>query len=209
MHLEGNYTFAAPPEQIWSMLHDTAVLATIIPGCEKITQTAENAFQLDLLMKAGPIEGPMQATIELNNINAPESYEIRFNAKGEPGFIDGRGTIRLESDAYMTQILYAGDGQAGGSLAGIGPRLLDTTAKAYIRLTLEGLGQHIQQRQMVDIAPAAGLDQDEAEPPAFPDPQQLGLEKSRIPLWGIAGTAAALFLILAWLGSRLAGKKRA
>jgi carbon monoxide dehydrogenase subunit G len=72
MHLEGNYTFAAPPEQIWSMLHDTAVLAAIIPGCEKITQTAENSFQLDLRMKAGPVEGPLQATITLSKL-----FELR------------------------------------------------------------------------------------------------------------------------------------
>jgi carbon monoxide dehydrogenase subunit G len=208
MHLEGNYTFAAPPEQLWSMLHDTAVLAAIIPGCEKITQTAENSFQLDLRMKAGPVEGPLQATITLSNIRAPESYEIHFNAKGEPGFIDGRGTIRLESDSYMTQILYAGDGQSGGSLAGIGPRLLDTTAKAYIRLTLEGLGQQIQQQQMVDIAPAAGLDQEDTDPPTFPHPQQASQQGKQLPVWGIAGVAALFFVILAWLGSRLAGKKR-
>jgi hypothetical protein len=109
----------------------------------------------------------------------------------------------------MTQILYAGDGQSGGSLAGIGPRLLDTTAKAYIRLTLEGLGQQIQQQQMVDIAPAAGLDQEDTDPPAFPHRSSWPEEKTAT-IWRNGALPLdwrSINLSSPWLQPPLVGKK--
>lgn len=41
MKINGSHTFAAPTEVLWPMLLDPHVLASVMPGCEKLEQVAE------------------------------------------------------------------------------------------------------------------------------------------------------------------------
>ena len=64
---------------------------------------------------------------------------------------------------------YEGDAQVGGRLASVGQRLLDTSAKAIIRQSLEGLEQQVQARTE---APATNSET-AAAPPLAEAPTQL------------------------------------
>ncbi len=35
MDITGSYTFNAPPERVWALLMDPAVIASCIPGCDR------------------------------------------------------------------------------------------------------------------------------------------------------------------------------
>jgi hypothetical protein len=75
--------------------------------------------------------------------------------------------MRLEEDGDMTLLHYSGDAQVGGRLASVGQRLLDTSANAIIRQSLEGLGQQVQARMMADASSELGM-ADAPVPPAPP-----------------------------------------
>jgi carbon monoxide dehydrogenase subunit G len=49
--------------------------------------------------------------------------------KGQPGFIKGSGDLVLEDENGASQIRYTGNVQVGGMLAGVGQRLIESTAK--------------------------------------------------------------------------------
>lgn len=152
MKIEGSYPLAAPRDILWSMLLDPQVLASIMPGCETLETVGENQFQGILKIKVGPVQGKFKGDIALTDINDLESYTITVNGKGAPGFVKGVGSLRLEADGDMTTLHYNGDAQVGGRLASVGQRLLDTTANAIIRQSLEGLGQQMQARMMADAS---------------------------------------------------------
>ncbi len=44
MELNGTYELNLPPEVVWSALFDAETLASAIPGCERLEQTAETRF---------------------------------------------------------------------------------------------------------------------------------------------------------------------
>lgn len=166
MKIEGSYPFSAPRDVLWPMLLDPTVLANVMPGCEKLETVDENQYQGVLKIKVGPVQGKFQGDVVLSDINSPESYNITVNGRGAPGFVKGSGSLRLEADGDMTTLHYSGDAQVGGRLASVGQRLLDTSANAIIRQSLEGLGQQVQARMMADASSELGMD----EAPASPTP---------------------------------------
>jgi carbon monoxide dehydrogenase subunit G len=171
MKIEGSYPFAAPRDVIWPMLLDPIVLANVMPGCELLEPTGENQYHGTLKIKVGPVQGKFQGDVALDNINGPEGYTITVNGKGAPGFVKGTGSVRLEEDGTMTILHYSGDAQVGGRLASVGQRLLDTSANAVIRQSLEGLGQQVQARMMGDVSNGLGMGETPT-PPTSPSQAQ-------------------------------------
>jgi carbon monoxide dehydrogenase subunit G len=167
MKIEGSYPFAAPRDVLWPMLLDPATLANVMPGCEKLETVGENQFQGILKIKVGPVQGKFQGEVTLADIQTPHSYNFFIDGKGAPGFVKGSGSLRLEADGDMTLLHYSGDAQVGGRLASVGQRLLDTSANAIIRQSLEGLGQQVQARMMADASSELGMG-DAPVPPAPP-----------------------------------------
>ena len=51
MKISGTHTFHAPRERVWRALLDPAILSTVLPGCERLKQSAENEFEgaIDLI----------------------------------------------------------------------------------------------------------------------------------------------------------------
>ncbi|GJM42493.1 MAG: hypothetical protein DHS20C20_27750 [Ardenticatenaceae bacterium] len=171
MKIEGSYPFAAPRDVVWPILLDPVVLANVMPGCEALETVGENQYHGILKIKVGPVQGKFQGDIVLADISSPESCTITVNGKGAPGFVKGTGSLHLEADGDMTTLHYSGDAQVGGRLASVGQRLLDTSANAIIRQSLEGLGQQVQARMMADASGELGMD-DMPPPPKPPSQAQ-------------------------------------
>jgi uncharacterized protein len=147
MKIEGSHTFDAPQDVVWPMLLDPEVLASVMPGCEKLEKTAENQYEGVLMVRVGPVQGKFNGTINLDNIQQPNSYDLTVDGKGPSGFVKGTGNLRLESAGGQTIMHYDGDVSVGGRIASVGQRLLDTSAKAIIRQSLTGLEKQVEARQ--------------------------------------------------------------
>jgi hypothetical protein len=108
-------------------------------------------------IKVGPVQGLFDGKVQLSDLNPPESYHIQVDGRGAPGFVKGEGNLRLEAQGDKTILHYEGDAQVGGRLASVGQRLMETSAHALIRQSLETLELQIQARQD---------NQDSGQPPA-------------------------------------------
>ena len=146
MKVKGSYTFAAPQATVWPMLQDPAVLANVMPGCETLEVINDNEFKGVLKIEVGPVQGKFNGVVQLKEIVEPESFTMQVNGRGAPGFVKGTGQVRLTEEDGRATLTYEGDAQVGGRLASVGQRLLETSARAIIRQSLEGLDQQIQAR---------------------------------------------------------------
>jgi len=154
MELEGTYTFNAPQDVVWEALQDPEVLARVMPGCEKLEEIGENEYEGIIKIRVGPVQGKFNGKVLLSDINRPESYKMTVDGKGAPGFMKGEGQVTLEANGDSTLMHYAGTAQVGGRIASVGQRLLDSTAKALTKQSLDGLNAQIEAR-MQPPAPAA------------------------------------------------------
>jgi carbon monoxide dehydrogenase subunit G len=219
MDLSGTYTFNAPRDVVWQALLDPEVLAKVMPGCEKLEQVGENEYQGAIKIRVGPVQGEFQGNVRLSDINAPDSYHMTVDGKGAPGFMKGEGQVRLESQGDSTLMHYSGKAQVGGRIASVGQRLLDSSAKALTRQSLDGLDKQIQARLPVVSSPAAETDPGEAvgtvaapPPPPVEAPSQtefaVGVAKNMLdeiippqqrPLWiGVGLVVVGVIAFLIW-----------
>lgn len=216
MKVEGSHTFDAPRDIVWPTLLDPAVLAKIMPGCEKLEQTGDNEFEGIIKIKVGPVQGTFNGKVILANIDAPNSYDMQVSGKGPAGFVNGVGKLWLESENGHTVLHYQGDADVGGKIASVGQRLMDTSARAVIRQSLEGLSHQITARQQAE--------EDHTPVPEVAAPTQtefaLGVaqemlrdftaqEDNRTLLYVVLGAVGGMVvvrLIVGWITNRLARK---
>jgi len=146
MKVEGEYTFAGSQDLVWSVLLDPEVLAAVLPGCEKLDLVGENEYEGALKIKVGPVQGKFMGKVKLADIREPDSYTMHVDGQGAPGFVKAVGNLALKGSGSETLVTYEGDAQVGGKLASVGQRLIESSAKAIIKQSLDGLNAHVVAR---------------------------------------------------------------
>jgi len=149
MKIQGDYLFDGPRDVVWETLMDTDVLASVLPGCEKLEPIGENEYAGALNIKVGPVQGSFDGKVKLEDIRKPDSYTMRVDGQGASGFVNATGHLTLspaEADAVRTRVAYEGDAQVGGRLAAVGQRLVESSAKAIIKQSMEGLNGAVKAR---------------------------------------------------------------
>ncbi|MEZ4710909.1 MAG: carbon monoxide dehydrogenase subunit G [Caldilineaceae bacterium] len=146
MKLEGTYTFDAPREAVWQALMDPTVLGNAMPGGDKLEKVGENQYEAALNVRVGPVQGKFDGQIEITNIDELNSYHMKVSGQGPSGFLNGEGDVSLSDTDEGTLMSYSGEAQVGGKIAGVGQRLIDSSAKSITRQGLESLNRQIQAR---------------------------------------------------------------
>lgn len=147
MKVQGEHTFEAPRDTVWKAVLDPNVLSQVLPGCEDFHEVGDNEFEGVLKIKVGPVQGKFKGKVKLSDLKEPESYHLHLNGKGAPGFVDGKGDLRLEEEAAdRTRLIYEIDAKVGGRIASVGQRLLDSTTRVISRQAMEGLEKQVRAR---------------------------------------------------------------
>jgi len=129
MKIEGTHQINAPRERVYALLTDPEILRRCIPGCESLEKTEENAYAATLKAGVGMVKGTFKGNVKLEAMRPPEHYRLAVDGKGGPGFVKGTGDFDLEEKDGATLIRYAGEMQVGGTIAGIGQRMIQGAAK--------------------------------------------------------------------------------
>jgi hypothetical protein len=129
MKIDGTHEINAPRERVYALLTDPEVLRRCIPGCESLEKTEENAYSAIMKAGVGMIKGTFKGNVKLEEMQPPVHYRIVVDGKGAPGFVKGTGDFDLEEKDGATLIRYAGEMQVGGTIAGIGQRMIQGAAK--------------------------------------------------------------------------------
>ena len=129
MKIEGTHEINAPRERVYALITDPEVLRRCIPGCESLEKTGEDSYAAIMKAGVGMIKGTFKGNVKLAEMRPPEHYRLEVDGKGGPGFVKGTGDFDLEAKDGATLIKYAGEMQVGGTIAGIGQRMIQGAAK--------------------------------------------------------------------------------
>ncbi len=129
MKVEGSYTIKAPRALLYQLMTDPEVLSRCVPGCQSLEANEDGAYKLTLKAGVGSIKGVFTGAIRLDEMREPEHYKLIVDGKGPAGFLKGEGALDLAEQGEETVISYSGDVSAGGTIAGVGQRLIQSTAK--------------------------------------------------------------------------------
>jgi carbon monoxide dehydrogenase subunit G len=129
MKIEGTHQVNAARERVFELLVDPEVLQRCIPGCERLEKTEADSYSATIRAGVGAIKGVFNGTVRLEDMREPEHYRIAVTGKGAPGFLKGSGDLDLEEQEGGSLIKYRGDLQLGGTIASVGQRMIQGTAK--------------------------------------------------------------------------------
>ena len=143
MKLTGEVIFNAPRDRTWAVLNDPAVLQKHMPGCESLHAIGPDRYEALLKIGVAAIKGSYKATLTVADQREPESYRLRVEGSGKPGFVKGEGTVHLHEQGDRTRVTYDGDLQVGGLIARVGLRLLGGLTEKMTREFFEGLAREV------------------------------------------------------------------
>lgn len=129
MKLPIAHTFASSPSQVFSALVDPAVLQRCIDGCEKLVQTGEDTYDVQLKVGVAGLKGSYGGKVQITAKQPPESLTLSMEGKGAGGFVRTTAKIRLAPKGTGTELTGEADATVGGVIAAVGSRLIEAVAK--------------------------------------------------------------------------------
>ncbi len=144
MDLSGSEEIATGRQELWNALNDPQVLTQCIPGCRGMTETAPDAYDLELQLKVAAVSGSFSGRIALTEKEPPERCRITVSGEGSLG--TGTGTAEfaiVETGPETCRLDYSGEGEIGGLVAGVGQRILKSVAKHLTKSFFKDLRQHV------------------------------------------------------------------
>jgi carbon monoxide dehydrogenase subunit G len=129
MKIEGTHPVNATRERVYQSLIDPEVLKRCIPGCERLEKNGADTYSVTIRTGVGSIKGVFNGNVRLADLRPPEHYRIVVDGKGAPGFLKGAGDFELAAQGETTLIKYSGEVQVGGTIASVGQRMIQASAK--------------------------------------------------------------------------------
>ncbi|HYL34696.1 MAG TPA: carbon monoxide dehydrogenase subunit G [Bryobacteraceae bacterium] len=138
MKISGTYAVPTARERAYQLLQDPDILAKCMPGTDQLHKTGEDEYDMKMKVIIASIGGSFGGKVRLADQHPPESFKLIVEGSGKIGFLKGEGLLNLHSNGdSSTEVKYDGEVQVGGTIASVGQRLLDTTAKLIIKKFFE------------------------------------------------------------------------
>lgn len=167
MELAARQPLPVTQQQAWEALNDIDLLQRSIPGCESLTATGEDSFDVLMAASIGPVKAKFKGKLQLLDQNPPESYTMKFDGQGgAAGFGKGSAKVSLlPADDGTTLLDYAVNAQVGGKIAQVGSRLVDMAAQKIAGEFFQNFRKALEEKypQPVAEAPAAALPETPAD----------------------------------------------
>ena len=165
MKVTGGATVHAPIAAVWAALNDPAVLVQAIPGCERLTATGQDTYELTVTAGVGTVTGTYTGRIVLAGQQPPTALTLRASGSGSPGTVTTSALVRLTEDEGGTLVSYDADATIGGLIAGVGQRMLAGAARRQATQFFAALGDLLLAQAGVGGGTGVAAGGDAAAPP--------------------------------------------
>ena len=141
MKIAGAHVVPVPPERAYELLQDPVALAKAMPGCEALELVGEREYHMKMKMLLASMSGLFDGKVRIADPNPFTSFRLIVEGSGKIGFMKGDGTIALSPADGGSNVQFQGDVQVGGTIANVGQRLIEGTAKMIIKRFFDKLAE--------------------------------------------------------------------
>lgn len=133
MELQGEHRFAMAREAVWEALMDPDALRVAIPGCESLTETGPDAYDLTVKVGLGGVHLTLAGSVAMTEAEPSDHYTLSGAGTARGGGVKGGARIELTQHGDGTLLTYAGEVHARGAIARFGSRLIRSTSNLMIK----------------------------------------------------------------------------
>jgi len=113
-----------------------------MPGCEMLERVADGEYKMKMKLTLASVCGLFDGKVRVAEPQPPDKFRLVVEGAGKIGFMKGDGLLSLSPDGAGVNVLYDGEVQVGGTIAAVGQRLIDATARMLIKRFFEKLTKH-------------------------------------------------------------------
>ncbi|MBV8843050.1 MAG: carbon monoxide dehydrogenase subunit G, partial [Bryobacterales bacterium] len=107
--------------------------------CESLERMGPGEYRMKMKLAMASISGAFEGKVRITDQQPPDSFRLVVEGTGKIGFMKGEGLLKLTPAGEGTEVAYDGDVQVGGTIAAVGQRLIDVTARMMIKRFFEKL----------------------------------------------------------------------
>ena len=117
-------------EEVWARLMDPNFVAASAPGVESVEAVDPTHFKVISGIGVGPMRVSFQLDVELSDVVPPERLRMTALGRAAGSAVDTVSSVRLETlGKGRTRLNWAAMTTISGTVASLGPRLLEGIAK--------------------------------------------------------------------------------
>ena len=144
MQIDYSETLKSSREALWKALLDPKVLARLIPGIEKFDEIGPDKYAVTAKLGLPSVRGVYSGVVEIFDKNEPSSYRLRGDGKGTQGWVKGEVLITLSAVDGETKVNAKAQAAVGGTIAGVGQRMMEGITKSMARDFFKALDAELQ-----------------------------------------------------------------
>lgn len=144
MQLDYTHVLNHPRELVWKTVLDPEVMSRMIPGIEKFEEVAPDQYSVVAMLGVPTVKGVYSGKVEIFDRKEPSSYRLRGEGRGAPGWAKGEVLMTLTVVEGGTQINAKARADIGGTIAGVGQRMMEGVGKAMAREFFTSLDRELQ-----------------------------------------------------------------
>jgi carbon monoxide dehydrogenase subunit G len=138
MHFSDTTEIRAPRERVWAFLIDAEKVGPCGPGVESVEVIDPTHFKARAKVGIGFISARFNVDMELAEQTPPERAVIKAHGQAPGSAVDATASMTLsESPEGVTVMDWVADVVISGTLASVGARLIEGTAKKMIGQTFD------------------------------------------------------------------------
>jgi uncharacterized protein len=150
MRIEDRFTVVAPKDVVWRAIRDPSVVATCVPGCEKVTTLTPTLYKGVVRVQLGPIKASFKIDVEI--VSETEFEEVRTRTRGEEGgkasALSSENVLRLIAiDRDTTEVQYSAEVSVVGRLGKFGLGVMKKKAESLGREFAASFKERLERQQ--------------------------------------------------------------
>jgi uncharacterized protein len=162
MELKEKFSIAAPPDEVWPLMSDPAVVAACIPGAELTELTPEGAYRGKVTFKFGPTVAVFRGETKLTYDHAAKRCVIEARGIDQKGASRARAQFEVTATGVeTTHVAMEGGFEVAGPLEAFASAGGVHVARALMKDFAANIANVIEQRRekgadaVIEQAPAA------------------------------------------------------
>lgn len=146
MQLKNQVTMAAPPDVVYQALTTPESLVETMPGLKQLTPVGPGKYDAVLELGISAVRGRYAGTMEIRDPDPPNGYKLEMDGKGPGAFVHVVLTVGIAPSEAGSLVQYEGEAQVGGTLAGIGQRVMGGVSQMLLTQFFAAVGRAAERR---------------------------------------------------------------
>ena len=146
LEFSGSPAIAAPRERVWERLMDPHFVAQSAPGVESVEAVDPTHFKVISGFGIGSIRVRFTMDVELFDIDAGKSAKMRVRGKAPGSAVDVVSNLQVDdAGSGNTQLKWSATSEVSGTVASVGARLMEGTARKLTEQFWTDFAQRVSQ----------------------------------------------------------------